>query len=92
MNIEGKVKDINEKARVAVVDIGWGEAVVVEFETIGDLVEGDILRGLQRSYCVVDCLNISQCTQIQITVLSGSLPMQTARYIVTSELNAIAVA
>ena len=92
MNIEGKVKDINEKARVAVVDIGWGEAVVVEFGDIGEIMEGDILRGLQRSYCVVDCANISQRTEIQITVLSGSLPMQTARYIVTSELDVNAVA
>lgn len=92
MFIEGNVLYLNTRARVAVVDIGWGEAVVVEFESPEDLSLGDHLRGLKRCYYLSMCFNETKNRRIPVTVLSGGLPMETAKYVVTSELEVSAVA
>lgn len=92
MLLEGKVLYLNKRARVAVVDIGWGEAVVIEFEAAEDLCVGDVLQGLKRCYFMSMCYNDTKQRRIPVTVLSGGLPMETARYVVTSELEVDAVA
>ncbi len=92
MHLEGTVLYLNKRAKVAVVDIGWGEAVVIEFESPDDLCVGDRLRGLKRCYFISMCFNETKNRRIPVTVLSGGLPMETARYVVTSELEVNAVA
>lgn len=88
----GKVSFINQSAKVAVVDVGWGEAFVVEYEADSELSVGDTLFGLKRCYYMFLCFNKTKMCRIPITVLSGGLSMSTAKQILGSEFNLNAVA
>ncbi|WNO07673.1 hypothetical protein [Teredinibacter sp. KSP-S5-2] len=85
--IEGRVIALDKQSLLAAVDIGWGQAIVMEFNQFHALSEGDWLENLQNGYGSIQCYNSSQQNFLEVTVLSGSVPSDTALFVINSRQN-----
>lgn len=86
MSIEGKVIYINDDTQLAAADIGWEEGIVFEFPVDAQIDVGDSLEYLAAGYQKLHCLNATKQLEMKIQVLSGSIPLSTARFIVETDV------
>ncbi len=88
--INGRVICLNRESQLAAIDIGLGEAIVIEFPVNIAIAKGDSIENLVSRYGKVSVTNTTRSTQFSSTVLSGGIPKTTALYVVNGDLNAVA--
>lgn len=88
--INGRVICINREAQLAAIDIGWGEAIVVEFPDDLVISKGDTIENLARKYGRIAAYNRNRSIEFPAVVLSGGIPKATALYVVNGDIYAAA--
>ncbi|WP_045859616.1 hypothetical protein [Teredinibacter purpureus] len=88
--IDARISHINSNSRLALADVGFGQALVIHFPADAQIDVGDQIQNLASGYFDVRCLNVSKRYEMAVTVLSETLPSDLALFIVTEDEEPIA--
>jgi len=87
MSIEARVTYVNRETFLATADIGFGEALVLEFNPEASIDVGDQLEQLACGYRKLRCVNRSKEQEVSLVVLCDALPMGLAEFVVESGIS-----